>query len=1027
MFTAPLPVITGTPRVGSTISVTTGQWSPTPSTWKYQWLRDGVAISSATGKTYTVVAADAGAALTVRVSGTSTGYTSLSKVSASATATSPDIVRYLSGAVTEDTTWDALDGKVIVSESVEVASGVHLVIGPGITVKGVISVTGTGSVSAQGTAADPVVFTSQADDSRGGDTNDDDAPNEVSPSDSRYWPTAPLDVRYANGASIELAHVEVHNAWYLFQGYGKPYAADIRDSEIHAQVSLGYGAPSLRRTTIVASQVGSEGLVVAGGSDVTGVILSGPDSVTLVGSARQRAVNLASSTVPAGSKYLLTSESGVSSFVGLPSIPEGATLTLGDGVVVKGGVKVRGTFEAIGSATAPVRLTASWDDSVGGDVDGEGTSSGPGLYSIALDGAAPHVRLVHVEVLNTQALFDYGRFASESAPVIEIHDSEVHAGASLINGAPLIERTSFEGPLSITGEPVGVVVDGPDRITMSGDEPWERTIGFGSYGRTEGEYTLSMASGVSAFLGTPDVGPAGTLILQPGTLVKGTTEVDGGRLEARGTEAAPVVFTDWSDDSTAGDTNDDGPSEPSETWESGTARIVALNGAHIIATHANVLYGQDGVSTYDPAWRNAYMAWRGQSYAHLELDDVHFTHISHTCVHAFGDYQYANAATSGWFHGTVEDCQTGVATDAGQEYPTFDATGVLWATAQGPAPFGPGPAAAGNVAVMPWVGWVDPPPTPVVEPAPAPLTCTADQVVIALRGSGEPPQGVMTPDVFDRFTYQQAVSGDGQETRGVGNILLRMLTGQVVTYPAIGTDNAYSVTRQGLGALGHLEQVDPDRANSTLLLPVLYAAEPVSSLGSWMTVNDNPWGGVYWPATGQWAHLDSTGFVSYMNSIRQGIGQVVRYVDWATDNCPDGTDIVLAGYSQGAMAIRMALAELESHDSELLGRIDLVLLVADPLKSKAGGFVTRSGTDDWSTNGLIKEVFGLGAARGVATWIFDEAQVDAAYPADIPFLSMCNAKDIMCTLGGDVGVHTGYSVQDLDSMAGLAAVWMEAE
>jgi len=83
--TAPTPKISGTVQVGKTVSVTVGTWSPTPSSYSYQWYRDGKAISGATKSTYKLVASDAAKKLTVKVTAKKSGYTSKSKTSAAKT------------------------------------------------------------------------------------------------------------------------------------------------------------------------------------------------------------------------------------------------------------------------------------------------------------------------------------------------------------------------------------------------------------------------------------------------------------------------------------------------------------------------------------------------------------------------------------------------------------------------------------------------------------------------------------------------------------------------------------------------------------------------------------------------------------------------------------------------------------------------------------------------------------------------------------------------------------------------------
>lgn len=73
--------LSGSPTVGSTLTASPGTWGPSPVTLSYQWLRDGTAISKATAKTYKVASADAGHELSVRITGSKTGYTKVSRTS----------------------------------------------------------------------------------------------------------------------------------------------------------------------------------------------------------------------------------------------------------------------------------------------------------------------------------------------------------------------------------------------------------------------------------------------------------------------------------------------------------------------------------------------------------------------------------------------------------------------------------------------------------------------------------------------------------------------------------------------------------------------------------------------------------------------------------------------------------------------------------------------------------------------------------------------------------------------------------
>ena len=68
------PRITGVAGVGRTLTVSPGAWSVEDPTLAYQWNRDGAPIDGATGGSHTVVAADAGAELTVTVTASAEGF-----------------------------------------------------------------------------------------------------------------------------------------------------------------------------------------------------------------------------------------------------------------------------------------------------------------------------------------------------------------------------------------------------------------------------------------------------------------------------------------------------------------------------------------------------------------------------------------------------------------------------------------------------------------------------------------------------------------------------------------------------------------------------------------------------------------------------------------------------------------------------------------------------------------------------------------------------------------------------------------
>ncbi|MFC0681645.1 S8 family serine peptidase [Lysobacter korlensis] len=78
----PTPAISGSNRVGHTVTASPGEWGPAPVTLRYQWNRSGKPIPGATWSTYRLTSADAGRTVTVTVRGSKSGYSSASKTSA---------------------------------------------------------------------------------------------------------------------------------------------------------------------------------------------------------------------------------------------------------------------------------------------------------------------------------------------------------------------------------------------------------------------------------------------------------------------------------------------------------------------------------------------------------------------------------------------------------------------------------------------------------------------------------------------------------------------------------------------------------------------------------------------------------------------------------------------------------------------------------------------------------------------------------------------------------------------------------
>ena len=405
----------------------------------------------------------------------------------------PDAFR-VAGQLDASATWPATMPFVL-ERDVVVAPGVRLTLLPGAVVKGASSKTELrlrGRIVARGTPESPVVFTSAADDSAGGDTNGDGSASAPGPGG---WMGITLEGFLGGGGGI-LEHVEIRHAGGLaWQRYGRAagLASEVsdlvvRDARILKSagdgVLLALGAwPTIERTEI---------------RDCGGhaVFMTDPDSTRAALRDNAAAGNRGNGVALGGTLTRDATWRRDLPYVlhrGLDVAP-GASLTIEPGVVVKAApgacVRVLGSIAARGESGSPVAFTSLLDDSFGGDTnaDGDATRPGPGDWGgIGVRSAAPGSLFRHAVVRFGGGATFFGAGATEAglyveSPSLEIRESRIernaHAGIRIWGGAPRILGST------ITGNGIGVLATHGSAAVL---DPGRENVGLALAGLTGGQ------------------------------------------------------------------------------------------------------------------------------------------------------------------------------------------------------------------------------------------------------------------------------------------------------------------------------------------------------------------------------------------------------------------------------------------------------------------------------------------------------------------------------------------------------------
>ena len=467
------------------------------------------------------------------------------------------------GALSVSGFWDDPDAVYRISGIVTVPDGLSLTVGPGQVVKSNlgISLQIEGDLVVNGTSVAPVTFTSDIDDSIGGDTNNDvDATTPFRGS----W----NDIEIESTGSADFTWVNLR------------YGGDTSFFGVTSTIQLDGGSLSFDNGSVIESN--SAGIRAFGANAViTSVDFTNNDG----GGIR---MDVDSNPAVTGGSFTGNGTNGiqvdggtlsVSGFwddpdavyriSGIVTVPDGLSLTVGPGQVVKSNLgislQIEGDLVVNGTSVAPVTFTSDIDDSIGGDTNNDVDATTPfrGSWNdieIESTGSADFT-WVNLRYGGDTSFFgvtstiqlDGGSLSFDNGSVIESNSAGIRAfGANAVITS--VDFTNNDGG--------GIRMDVDSNPAVTGGS----FTGNGTNGIQVDGGTLS----VSGFWDDPDAVyrisgivtvPDGlSLTVGPGQVVKSNLGISlqiEGDLVVNGTSVAPVTFTSDIDDSIGGDTNND--------------------------------------------------------------------------------------------------------------------------------------------------------------------------------------------------------------------------------------------------------------------------------------------------------------------------------------------------------------------------------------------------------------------------------------------------------------------------------------
>ncbi|MHB8840754.1 MAG: right-handed parallel beta-helix repeat-containing protein [Candidatus Aquicultor sp.] len=328
------------------------------------------------------------------------------------------------GTISQNTTWTASNSPYVVTSNITVNSGVKFTIEPGVVVKfnPQLKLTVNGTLLADGTESNKIVFTSIKDDYYAGDTNGDGTATVPAKGD---WSQLYLG---SGSTSSVLDNCIVKYAGYSAY-YGAIYVASQSFTLTNNTIAMNstYAVYTATNTTLIksgntATDNTRNGVYVANGTTSTNTVWQGTD-------------------LP----YVVLSF----------AVGQNKLHTVAAGTVVKfdsgGSISVNGGFNASGTAEASTVFTSVKDDTYGGDTNNDASTTVPAK------GDWSYVKFNDQSIDASSTIsFSRIRYAGSSTGSIYL----ANAAASIANS--VIEHNQYAG-VYLTGNSQPSIID--NRIT----------------------------------------------------------------------------------------------------------------------------------------------------------------------------------------------------------------------------------------------------------------------------------------------------------------------------------------------------------------------------------------------------------------------------------------------------------------------------------------------------------------------------------------------------------------------------------